>query len=157
LENEKRLQELLTLGVDKETFSLEYNMLSCVNKWILNVMKEKDLNGRLLREEPIYKELHNADTPILKDTDYKILVEVINKHYPHFLSFIEKSGKLTPENIQTAYLIKAQLSQNEMMRLLGNKSNTVSMRIKSLAKKIYGEDIVNSNWNKDVFSYILDI
>jgi tetratricopeptide (TPR) repeat protein len=158
IENEKRIQELTTEQnkFDNE-FSWEIDMLNSINHFIRNTIQEKITNAALLRNEAIYIKLHGSPTSTMSELDYKDLKEAIDRFYPDFKLYFNSTKEFTAENIQTAYMIKAELKPGEIAILTSKNRNTASMRLKSLAKKVFGEKNMKASWNKDIVKYILDI
>ncbi|MDR1913484.1 MAG: tetratricopeptide repeat protein [Clostridiales bacterium] len=156
--NEKRIQELEAApnkaGAD---FSWELDMLRSINHFITNSLQMKTANDDLLKNEAIYIKLHGFPTPTMSEQDYQELKETIDKFYPDFTSCFTASKGFSDENIQMAYLLKAGLKPGKIAQLLSRNRNTASMRLKSLAKKVFGGKNMGAHWNEDIIKYILDI
>jgi len=159
--NRRRLNELETSlestdHPDKEIFSLQKDLLNTINALITGNLNEKENTKNLMLQSEIVKKLHSA-TDKVPDTDYDLLFETINNFYPDFHSRLNQIPDLTRENIQTAYLLKAHLSQQQIIRIVSANRKTAGMRLKSLAKRVFGSENNTDNYSKAIADYIQNL
>jgi cbb3-type cytochrome oxidase subunit 3 len=99
--------------------------------------RERDRIAKLLLQDETVKKFHNA-TRIITYQEVDQLYEAIDRFYPAFRSRLKTDRKLTPENILTAYMLKARLTEQQISVVVSKNRSTGWMRVKSLAEKIFG-------------------
>lgn len=143
--NKKRIGELEQQKNNnswKDSIVLAQEILLCMNSWILHNLeqnKEADIN---LKQEEIYRKLHNRETKNMGEDDWNTLIETIDYLYPDFPIKI-RITEITHEDIQIAYLLKLDLKPVDIARLISRQPNAVSMRQKRLAKRLLNEKADN--------------
>jgi tetratricopeptide (TPR) repeat protein len=159
--NRQRLKEL-EIGLestdrrDSETISLQKDLLNATNALITGFLNEKENAKNLMLQSEIVKKLHTA-TDKVPDSDHDLLFETVNNFYPEFYSRLKQIPDLTRENIQTAYLLKAQLTQPQITRIVSANRKTAGMRLKSLAERVFGSVNKGDNYSKAIADYIQNL
>ncbi|MDR0962157.1 MAG: hypothetical protein LBM62_06340, partial [Mediterranea sp.] len=110
----------------------------------------------LLNAESIVIRLRTDENVTLSQEVYDELVEAVNKRHTNFLADIANSDKLTPEQIQTLYLVRINLRTKDISRLLHKQPNSISMRLKKLANIIFDEDLTD-DWHSQLFTYLCNL
>jgi len=141
---------------DKETLSLQKDLLNATNALITGILNEKENVKNLMLQSEIVKKLHTA-TDKVPDSDHDLLFETVNNFYPEFYSRLKQIPDLTRENIQTAYLLKAQLTQPQITRIVSANRKTAGMRLKSLAERVFGSVNKGDNYSKAIADYIQNL
>ena len=100
--------------------------------------KRPNINGLLLKSD-IYIKLHNREILKINDNQKNDLEDVIDGLFPDFkYSIYNMFPMISPDELYLCYLIKYNLRPIDIAYYMCKERNTISMKQKRLACKMFG-------------------
>ena len=137
---------------EKEKRSMEIKRLQLKIDQIAFQREKDELQMQLFKKTDIYKNLHNKINGKLTDKEKKELITTIDNLWPEFrISFKILSSKVSAEEIFMCCLLKANFKCNEIASWMNIEENSVSMKRKRLAQKLFGETATVNDLENFIF------